>query len=265
MRIAILIDERKKDNQQVLSIADKLHRQFTVVEPPEAEILIVIGGDGFMTDIVKKYCHLKIPFYGINRGTFGYLLNDHGDDGDFSEAITKAKVTEFPLLQACFYFQNGLEDARFAFNDVFTKTTSAQAAKHRMTINGFALFDTEPYIGDGLLVCTPGGSTAYNRAAGGLILDHSSTSLGLTPLAPFLPRDFKPQAIPGDSIIEIELLEDDKRKHLVVADNQTFEKVTRVTICKSSETAKLAFRPDKSYFWKTRIERFPWLKQPQET
>jgi NAD+ kinase len=253
-------------DERVVKIETMLRAQFNVVAANEAEIGIVIGGDGFMTKTVKECARHGIPFYGINRGTYGFLMNDHNDADDFSAAVATAEWIEFPLLEAEVRTIDGQTTTVLAFNDVFTKTTTAQGAKHRVRINGQNIFGVDErqkeivFIGDGLLVCTPGGSTAYNRAAHGIIVDHRSTSLGLTPIAPFLPIGFSPQLIPGDAEVEIEILEDEKRKHLVIADNIEFNRVSSVKIRKAKQAVRLGFKRGDSYFKKTLELRFPWLK-----
>lgn len=258
MKIAIL----KGRGQNHFPIEDVLRQLFQTVSPAEADILVVLGGDGTMTHWCKELVSLQKPFYGINRGTFGFLLNDHSEEDDLVAAIAVAEVVDFPLLEATITFSSGEVKKALAFNDIFTKTTSAQAAKHQVTINGLSLFaeKTGFMSGDGLIVCTPGGSTAYNRAAGGIIIDHKADSLGLTPVSVFEPIDFRPQLLPGDSVIQLTMMEDEKRQHLVITDNVEFRQVKTVTIRRSELQVQLGFKPDNSYFRKTMRLRFPWLK-----
>ena len=257
MKIAIL----KKLTSETYQIETTLHQQFQVVTPEKAEVLVVLGGDGTMTHWAKEFAELGIPFYGINRGTYGFLLNDHAPTDNLVATINQAELVAFPLIEADVLLRSGESIKARAFNDIFTKTTSSQTAKHKIFINGINLFLQGPsfFAGDGLIICTPGGSTAYNRAAGGIIIDHKSDSLGLTPVSAFQPSDFRPQLLPGDSIITLEMIEDEKRKHLVVADNQSFVEVKTVTIKRSNQRVTLGFKPDNSYFRKTLELRFPWI------
>jgi len=263
MKIAILRQQRQTD----YPIEETLRKQFQIVSPTKAELLIVLGGDGTMTFWAKELVNLGIPFYGINRGTYGFLLNDHKKDEDLLTKIQEAKFVDFPLLEAEVELLSGESIRALAFNDIFTKTSGTQTAKHRITINDADLFPKEPgfFAGDGLIICTPGGSTAYNRAAGGIIIDHKSDSLGLTPVSAFQPSTFRPQLLPGDSIITLEMIEDEKRQHLVVADNRAFQKVHRVTVKRSSKKVTLGFKPDNSYFRKTLELRFPWISDKDKS
>lgn len=255
-----------EDSGRISDTEKALREQFDVVPRDKAELGVVIGGDGFMTKTVKEIAGQKIPLYGINRGTYGFLMNDHADTDDFRSLIESAEWIEFPLLEAEIHTMDGAKATVLAFNDVFTKTTTAQSAKHRIRINGQTIlgFDERGkeilYSGDGLLVCTPGGSTAYNRAAHGIIIDHRSMSLGLTPIAPFLPIGFSPQLLPANAEVEIEILEDEKRKHLIIADNIEFNRVRAVKIRKATQAVRIGFKRDNSYFKKTLELRFPWLK-----
>ena len=115
------------------------------------------------------------------------------------------------------------------------------------------------FMGDGIIVCTAGGSTAYSRSAGGIILDPmENRSIGLTPICSYIPHDFAPQVLPSDSVVVIDMIEDDKRQHLVMADNRGFSGVRRVTIRKSQFSVNLLFKERRSYWHKTKSLRFPW-------
>ncbi|MBI5077470.1 NAD(+)/NADH kinase [Candidatus Falkowbacteria bacterium] len=281
MKVAIFcyrpLNGSTENIERIAKTENALRTMFEVVPAREAELGLVIGGDGFMTKTVKEcvgyakeegpqYIRHDITFYGINRGTYGFLMNDHDDADDVRAGIQSAEWIEFPLLEAEVREIDDSTISVLAFNDVFTKTTTAQSAKHRVRINGQNILGVDPagkeiiYSGDGLLVCTPGGSTAYNRAAHGIIIDHRSMSLGLTPISPFLPIGFSPQLLPSNAEVEIEILEDDKRKHLVIADNIEFCRVKSVKIRKAKRTVTLGFKPNGTYFQKTLELRFPWLK-----
>lgn len=138
-----------------------------------------------------------------------------------------AAFTNFPLIEATIELESGAVKKAFAFNEIYTKTISAQGAKHAIKIDGQNVLGDQFYSGDGLIVCTPGGSTAYNHAAGGIILNNEAHSLGFTPVSPFRPIGFKPQVLSDDSVVEIDMIDDKKRHHIVVADNVAFRNVKK--------------------------------------
>ena len=265
MKAAIILGKQPRYHR-VTEAVDLVTTQFEIVEPEQAEVLLVIGGDGTMIWAAREYSQFNVPLYGINRGTIGFLLNDHpnSDLENLPEVIHRSISTKFPFLEVVILRHDESMQAALAFNDVWTKTVNlqGQGAKHKIFINGQDIMQGHEhgfYSGDGIVVCTPGGSTAYNRAAGGVILDPAaSNSLGLTPICPYSPDNFRPQVLPGDSIITIKILEDDKRQHIVTADNQVFENVTEANIKLSDQSVILLFKQGTSYFDKTRRLRFPW-------
>jgi len=248
------------------TIVKKLSEQFVVVDnPTDAEILLAVGGDGTMSWAARKYAYLGIPIYGINRGTVGFLLNDHNDaDDDVRSAVENGVCTEFPLLQAQILLLDGSRHEVLAFNDIWTKTINmrGQGAKHQILIDGHDIMTGHKYdyyCGDGIIVCTPGGSTAYNRSAGGIILDvQAGDCMGLTPICPYIPDNFRPQMLPGSSKVTIVMIEDEKRQHMVMADNQGFTQVDSVTVTIAPQKVTLLFAEESSYFRKTQRLRFSW-------
>ena len=265
MKAAILLGDKPR-YELTGAITRKLEEQFTVIDRVEnADILLAVGGDGTMSWAAREYAHLNIPIYGINRGTVGFLLNDHDDDeDDIRAAVEKSVRTEFPLLQATIKFTNHSYKTVLAFNDIWTKTinTRGQGAKHRILIDGHDVMTGHKYdfySGDGIIVCTPGGSTAYNRSAGGIILDvQAGDCMGLTPICPYIPDNFRPQMLPGDSKVTLFMVEDEKRQHMVMADNQGFIRVHSVTITIAPQRVTLLFAEESSYFRKTQRLRFSW-------
>jgi len=261
MKVFLVYDEMKRTAIDGILNWLSIQRNIEIVEfPHDADTIFVIGGDGLMTRAAKNpdFCGKRL--YGINRGTVGFLLNDHADTDDFVKAVAEAEWIEFPLLKADLEFFDGTKQTALAFNEFYTKTEGVETAKHRLFIDDNDIIPGGYYSGDGIMVCTPGGSTAYNRSAKGIILNHTSTSLELTPICPYLPMEFSPQLLSDKSVVVIEILEDEKRQHLVIGDNVKFKHVRRVTIQRAEDKAILGFKPDNSYFRKTFELRFPWLK-----
>jgi len=254
---ADVIDRRHSINTLVRSIKEQLSGVHEIVETADqADMILVVGGDGFMVRTVKAYRHLNKPYLGINRGTIGFLLNDLEQPGLINELMTSAEFIEFPMLHAEIFDDMGQVLMATAFNDVFTKTASAQSAKHRITVGGQNLtrhFGTDTFCGDGIIISTPGGCTAYSRSAGGLAIFPDHHQFGFTPVCSYKPdRDiFLPLAIADDLLVEIEMVEEQKRRHIVIADNEPFMNVKKFTVRKSADSVKIGFARAESYYKKS--------------
>ncbi|MEK7159764.1 MAG: hypothetical protein AAB766_04670 [Patescibacteria group bacterium] len=259
MKIALIRFRPKDTNSRDQSFQDyirklqnreeTLRRQIgQLVLPHEADVILNVSGDGPMTETVKEYAHLNKPFYGDNFGTYGFLLNDHTPEENIVEAIERAVWIEFPMLDVTIEYLDGTTEKTLAFNDVWTKTLSTQTAKHRVFVNGKNIVpqvfpDRETFgLGDAVIVCTAGGSTAYNRSAGGKVFSPDKHLIGITFASPS-PIKIPALQVSDKSEIVVELIEDEKRNYLVVADNVAFERVKQVVIRKSDITAKIGFKP----------------------
>lgn len=259
MNIAII--EGKKHQQDLIKI---LVSQFNIVKLNEKpELIIVLGGDGTMVDAIKSNYQLNIPFYGINQGTEGFLLNNHETTDTFADFFSEAIATKFIMLQAEIeFFDNQPNVTIQAFNDVWTKcfSTTGQSSKIKIFVddkNVVANGNYDYLIGDGIIICSPGGSTAYNNSAGGIIIDPNLEALGLTAICPYKPA-FKPQLISNEQTIKFEIVEADKRPTMVFADGQGFENVRKVTVKKSPHSTCILFRKDVPYARKIHRVKYPY-------
>ena len=247
------VHTKEADFQEYIHTLEKrafaLRRQIeTNYLPYQADCIINVSGDGPYIETIKQFAHLGIPFYGVNMGTYGFLLNNHEENDDIRVAIKRAVWVEFPLLDIEIEYLDGSIDKTLAFNDLYTKTSGVQTPKHRIFVNGQNIipqvFDDRETLamGDAVIVCSAGGSTAYNRAAGGKVFSPSAKVFGGTIASPF-PIPFKPIQVPDTSEVVIEVLEDNKRQHIIIADNEAYTKVKRVTVRKSELTVTLGFKP----------------------
>ena len=260
-----IFSEKYQKKLAEIDKAEQIIRQlFKVVKPAQADLIFVLGGDGLVVKTAKTLHHLGKPFFGINFGTRGFLLNSSTVLQALEKILLTTEWIDFPLLEAEVHLRSGEIKFCLAFNDVFTQTVNSkhyQSAQHEIffnDINALAHNHQDFFAGDGLIVCTPGGSSAYNKSAGGFLINPKSQVLGLTPICPCWPTEhMQPIQLPDSTEIKIVMLEDTKRKHVVVADNETFTKVDFVIIRKSQISIKLGFQFQETFQMKTlRIQMF---------
>ena len=250
MKLACLRSGAEKSLQHY----DLLAAQHDFVAPEQADVIVVLGGDGMLLNAMHETLPLKKPLYGMNSGTVGFLLNQFKPD-DLVERISKAnKVPMAPLLMRA-QTSSGEVHELLAFNEVALLRQSGQSANLTIRIEGRVAL--EKYMGDGLLVSTSAGSTAYNASAGGPILPPGCGLVALTPLAVFRPRRWRGAQIPENLTIEIEILDPDKRPVGAAADGRQINHVvsTRVTLAKRKR-AQLLFDPSHSFEERIISEQF---------
>ena len=192
-----------------------------------SNFIIVLGGDGFMLQTLKKYKKYNKPFYGINRGTYGFLMNKF-KNLNIDNFISKTKPIVISPLEMKAFTKSGKIYKAIAINEVSllrqTKQTSLLQISNEKRILIKKLFC------DGVLVSTPAGSTAYNLSVGGPILSLDSKQIAVTPISPFRPRRWKGKVVPSSSVIEIKNLDTYKRLVSAVADNIEIRNVKKVRI-----------------------------------
>lgn len=210
--------------------------------PEEADILIAIGGDGFLLRTLHLYHHLNKPIYGIHCGSVGFLMNEASPE-HLLERLSEATLTiVHPLKMRC-HTQDGQVITDYALNEVSLLRQSSQAAKIHIDIDGIARL--ESLICDGILVATPVGSTAYNLSAHGPILPIGTNLLTLTPLSPFRPRRWRGALLPDTAHITFKILEADKRPVNASADASFIPNVEVIHIhLDKTRGYKLLFDPD---------------------
>jgi NAD+ kinase len=192
----------------------------------QAEVVVALGGDGFMLQMLHKFRDTGIPIYGMHRGTIGFLMNEFREDGLPERlAIAERNVIHPLMMQAT--DMSGKVHSAPALNEVSLLRQSYQAAKLRIQIDGKVRM--EELICDGMLIATPTGSTAYNLSAHGPILPLAAPFLALTPISPFRPRRWRGAMVPDRCTIEIEILEKEKRPVNAVADHFEVRSVVHVS------------------------------------
>jgi len=187
----------------------------------------VLGGDGFMLQILHQYMQRNIPIYGMNCGSVGFLMNSYSPD-DLLERISKARVSALHPLSMYVRTLDGREKRLLAINEVSLFRESRQAAKIRITIDHVVRL--EELICDGILISSPAGSTAYNFSAGGPIIPLTGNLLAMTPMSPFRPRRWRGAQLHHTASITLEALDPDKRPVSAVADFTEIRDVISVSI-----------------------------------
>ncbi len=205
----------------------RLCARYGEIAAEDADIIVALGGDGFMLETLHRYLHREAPIYGMNRGTVGFLMNAFGED-DLPARLARAeKVTLHPLSMTAHGAGNG-PVAALAINEVSLLRQSRQAAKLRISIDGVVRL--EELVCDGLLLSTPAGSTAYNLSAHGPIVPMGSALLPLTPISAFRPRRWRGALLPNTAQVTVEVLDPAKRPVSATADFTEVRGVSRVEI-----------------------------------
>ena len=203
-------------------------------KPNGADIIVALGGDGFMLATQHRFMNSNIPVYGMNKGTVGFLMNEYNEENLEDRLANAVKNTIQPLVMIA-VDAKGKTHRHKAINEVSLLRQSYQAASLQISIDGKVRL--ENLIGDGVLVATPAGSTAYNLSAHGPILPLDAPLLALTPISPFRPRRWSGALIPSKSLVEIAINEPEKRPVNAVADHFEVKSVMSVTVREDPELA----------------------------
>ena len=205
----------------------RLTARYGNTDPKRADAIVALGGDGLMLQTLHRFMNDRIPIYGMNRGSVGFLMNEYREDS-LRDRLQHAEINRIHPLSMTATDMDGRKHAELAINEVSLFRQTHQAAKLRISIDHKVRL--EELICDGVLVATPAGSTAYNLSAYGPILPIDARLLALTPISPFRPRRWRGALLPGAAQIEIEVLEADKRPVSAVADHAEVRSVVRVSV-----------------------------------
>jgi NAD+ kinase len=209
-----------------------------------ADVVVAVGGDGAMIDALHRVLDLpagvpRPPVFGLNRGTAGFLMNDFDADG-LLERITRAvPSTIFPLMMRATDMDGQPLPDELACNEVALRRLHGQSARLRVIVDGEVR--VPELVGDGVLVATPAGSTAYNRSAHGPIIPLDAGLLALTPICAMRPRRWAGALLPRRSVVRIEVLNSDTRPVAATADQREFIAVGSVEISESQDGLRLLF------------------------
>jgi len=199
----------------------------------EAEIIVALGGDGFMLETLHRHLASRIPIYGMNQGSVGFLMNEYGEDDLLARINAAEQAVIFPLVMTTLD-KTGARERALAINEVSLLRQTRQTAKLRISIDGKVRM--EELVCDGVMVATPAGSTAYNLSAHGPIIPLDARVLALTPISAFRPRRWRGALLPHTAAVRLEVLEADKRPVSAVADNFEVRDVLEVSVAEDRNT-----------------------------
>ena len=207
-----------------------------------ADVIVALGGDGFMLRTLHRHIARGLPVYGMKLGTIGFLMNHYHAD-DLPERLARAQSTPLRPLVTEAINEAGITVNALAFNEVSLLRQTKQIAHLRVSLNGSVKIDE--LMCDGLIVSTPAGSTAYNFSAHGPILPLGSQLLAVTPISPFRPRRWRGAILPAVTDIKIDIIDPYKRPVSATADSNEVRDVVEVRIRESrDQTMTLLFDPE---------------------
>ncbi len=240
-------------NKPSIKIKKLLVKKLKISNLNKADIIIVLGGDGFMLQTLKKFYKFNKPFYGINTGDYGFLMNKFSKD-NLVKNLSNVDLIKISPIQMIVKNKKGKFKKSIAINEVSILRQSRQAAS--LSVSNGSKIIIKKLRGDGLLVSTPAGSTAYNLSVHGPILNLNSNKIAISPVSPFRPRRWRGKIVSNKSKIIIKNLNPFKRPISAVADN--FE-VRNAVMVKVSENKKIVFNllynKNKSIEKKIKIEQ----------
>ena len=230
-RLALVVS----DDPRAQHAAELLREAHHWVPPEEAEVLVVIGGDGFMLHVLHAMLDLGrvLPVYGVNHGTVGFLMNKAKSTRTIPQRVARARAIAVTPLQMTAITNDGDEQSYYAINEVSLLRETRQTAKLEVRVGGKVRM-AELYC-DGVLVATPAGSTAYNLSANGPILPLGCHMVALTPISPFRPRRWRGAILPDKAQVSFHVLDSQKRPVAAVADQKEVRDIREVRIAIARE------------------------------
>lgn len=238
-------------NDQASEAEALLKEKYDHVSPDEADIIVALGGDGFMLQTLHNYLRTATPIYGMNRGSVGFMMNEYNTE-DLLERLDKAVEAKIRPLRMTTIDADGNEANAVAINEVSLLRETRQTARIRISIDDRVRMDELSC--DGILLATPAGSTAYNLSAHGPVIPIDAALLALTPISAFRPRRWRGALLPYRSKVKFEILEQEKRPVSAVADHTEVRNIREVTICEAKDVSIIMLF-DKDHSLEERIMR----------
>ncbi|MET4683115.1 NAD kinase [Brevundimonas faecalis] len=232
----------------------RLSERYGAVPVAQADVVVALGGDGFMLETLHNNLQLRTPVYGMNRGSVGFLMNDYEED-DLPQRLAEADRTVIHPLQMDAWTDSGQVHSGLAINEISLLRQTRQSAKLRISINDKVRM--EELTCDGCMVATPAGSTAYNLSAHGPIIPLDAPSLALTPISAFRPRRWRGALLSHTAKVRFDILEPDKRPVSATADNFEVRRVSRVDVRERRDISLvMLFDANRSYEERVMAEQF---------
>ncbi|WP_158803845.1 MULTISPECIES: NAD kinase [unclassified Acidisoma] len=220
----------------------------------DAQVVVALGGDGFMLETLHRVLGRPIPVYGMNCGSVGFLMNSFSEEG-LVERLTCSQAAVLHPLRMHTVTQTGSVEEALALNEVSLLRQLRQTAKLRVSVDGRVRLPE--LICDGILISTPAGSTAYNLSAHGPIVPLSANLLPLTPISAFRPRRWQGALLPSSADVLFEVLEVEKRPVAAVADSTEVRNVVSVAVSEErSMSVTVLFDPDHGLSERILAEQF---------
>ena len=249
-RIAVIA----ADTEPAREARDRIVARYATVHPKQADCIVALGGDGFLLQTLHRFIETKLPVFGMNRGSVGFLLNEHRED-DLEERLMKATRVSLHPLRMDATTLAGQRATAIAINEVALFRQQRQTAKVRISVDGVVRLDE--LACDGVLLATPAGSTAYNLSAHGPILPLGAGLLALTPISAFRPRRWRGALLQRTARVGFDVMEPDKRPVSATADNMEVRDVVHVEVYEATDiNFTLMFDPDQNLEERVLKEQF---------
>ena len=216
------VASRVQPAEEAVAVMQKRYGQYDV---NEAEVIVALGGDGFMLRTLHRVIQNDAPVFGMKIGNIGFLMNRYSED-DLLQRLADARPVSLNPLRMEVQTESGTETSALAINEISLLRQTNQAAHIRILVNGN--IKVEEMVCDGVLLATAAGSTAYNFSVRGPILPLGTDALALTPISPFRPRRWNGAILPSSARVSFEVLNNYKRKVSATADAYEVRDVIRV-------------------------------------
>jgi Predicted sugar kinase len=254
VKVPIRICFVSSDRAEAVAARQRLVNRYGDTPMEDADLIVALGGDGFMLETQHANMSRRTPIFGMNQGSVGFLMNDYAED-DLLERVTSAVHATIHPLQMNAWTEAGQVHSGLAINEVSLLRQTRQSAKLRISVDGRERLSELSC--DGCLVSTPAGSTAYNLSAHGPIIPLDARMLALTPISAFRPRRWRGALLPQTARVTFEVLEAEKRPVSATGDSFEVRRVARVEVFERPDIAlTMLFDADRSFQERVLAEQF---------